>query len=367
MFDQVKKNDAVTVLHVGPDVSAKGGIASVIGGYLSNEALFRSENCTLKIAATCGSTGFRRLTQFVSAWFRILKAGILRDVDVVHIHTSIRGSLLRKWLLASTCVGLRQKFILHIHNGAIESYLASLPSLYRALVKAVWTRADRIICLSKDMQEWLVERWHCDSEKCPLVYNGISDPALDVNVRQIQGRCPIILYLGRLVEDKGIATLLSAAETLKARGVSFELLVAGDGEVDALLAGVEQRDLSDRVKYIGWVVGEEKAALLATADIFVLPSRSEGFPVAIIEAMAFGAAIVSTRIPGVMDAVRNDREALLVQPDAPEALSNALESLVNSPALRARLAAAARQRFLDLFTIQHSVEQLILAYRQVRR
>jgi glycosyltransferase involved in cell wall biosynthesis len=366
MFDQ-KKNGATTVLHVGPDAHAKGGIASVIHGYAENEGLFRSHNCNVTFAATCGGTGLRRLMQFLSAWLHIVKGALLRDVDLVHIHTSVRGSLLRKWLLAATCVVLRQRFVLHIHNGAFENYFLSLPAWCRVLVKTVWQRSAQIICLSRNMQSWLVERWHCDVEQCPLVYNGIRDPLQGDGFHRTSERVTTILFLGRLVEGKGVTTLLSAVQQLKRRNVPFELLVAGDGEVDAFLAEVEQRDLRDSVTYLGWVVGDEKTALLASADIFVLPSRSEGFPVAIIEAMAFGAAIVSTHIPGVVDAINEGREGLLVQPDDPDALSNALASLIANPVLRAELSFAARRRFLDHFTIQRTVEQLVLAYEQAQR
>ncbi len=351
------------VLHVGPDMSAQGGIASVIGGYAQRSELFESQGYTLSFAATCGARGgLRRIRQFARAWWKVVSGAVSRNIDIVHIHTSVRGSLLRKWLLAMTCIGLRQKYILHLHNGAMAQYIETLPALCRKAVRLMWKRAAQVICLSRDMEAWLDRDRLCHPEKRQLIYNGISDPASDVAFGRSGSQPPTILFLGRLVEAKGIKVLLEAAERLKRLGHPYRLLVAGSGDLQAFLTDVEHRNLSMEVEHLGWATGEQKAQLLANADIFVLPSRSEGFPVAIVEAMAYGATIVSTNIPGVTDAIVHGRDGLLVSPDAADQLCDALAKLITSPALRTQLAAAARQRFLDRFTIERTVECLVSAY-----
>ena len=308
-------------------------------------------------------TDVGRLAAFVAAWWKIVRCALRRNLDIVHIHTSIRGSLLRKSLLALTCVCLRQNYILHIHNGAMESYLDGLPRILRHVIGTIWRRARKVICLSRDMQAWIVGRWRFSEEKCPVIYNGIPDPLLAGLQHAVQSEPLSILFLGRLVEGKGIRTLLDAVKNLHLSGYSCKLLVAGSGDVPVFIEDVESRGLSEHVEYLGWVTGEEKSQLLIHSDIFVLPSRSEGFSVAIVEAMAFGAAIVSTDIPGVVDAVTHEREALLVPPDDAAALCDALRTMLESPALRANLSAAARQRFLDRFTVQHMAERLVREYR----
>lgn len=124
--------------------------------------------------------------------------------------------------------------------------------------------------------------------------------------------------------------------------------------------------LGERVTCLGWVSGERKATLLSESTIFVLPSRSEGFPVALVEAMAFGVAVLSTRIPGVVDAVRDGTDGLLVEPDDPDALRRALMMLLRDTELRERLGASARQRFLDHFTILQISHRLAAIYDGVR-
>jgi glycosyltransferase involved in cell wall biosynthesis len=346
-------------------MTSKGGIASVLAGYAEAAALFRTLGYELSFSGTCGRGVAERVSKFASAWFRIVIGAISGSQDIVHIHTATRGSLVRKWILAATCMCLRQKYVIHIHNGAMERYLKSLPSLYRKAVAFVWKRAALIVCLSRDMHDWLTQRGGYVTERCSLIYNGISDPSISDVTRASPGGTTTILFLGKLVEAKGVTSLLDAAATLARNGHRYNLLVGGNGDVQSFLDEVERRNLTQNVTYLGWVSGDRKTQLLANADLFVLPSRSEGFPVSIIEAMAFETAIVSTAIPGVMDAITHGHDGLLVPPDDSGALAHALSSLLTAPSLRAGFASAARRRFLECFTIEGTAAALDEAYRQI--
>lgn len=363
--DHAGQRGAVRVLHVGPDMSARGGIAIVLSGYAANRALFESLGVEFSFLATCGRSGVTRLLAFPLAWLNLVGAIVFGKTDIVHFHSSIRGSLLRKWLLAATCIVLRQKFVVHLHSGATERHLEHLPAVLRAAVGVMWTHAAGIICLSYEMQGWLTRQWACSADKARLIYNGLSDPLCGDAPLHPSVDAPVALFLGKLSEAKGLTVLLRAVQRLRMRGHSFRLLVGGNGDEHAFRHEVEQLGLSDTVDYLGWVSGKQKALLLASADIFVLPSRSEGFPVSIVEAMAFGASIVSTNIPGVIDAITHRREGLLVPPDDVDALSDALAALITTPELRVQLSVAARRRFIERFTIQRTAEELARAYQQV--
>jgi len=362
MLENEPRRRIIKVLHIGPDVSSKGGIASVLSEYSTNRALFESLNCEFSFAGTCGKSSADRLVKFLTAWWAIASCRISGRLDIVHIHTATRGSLVRKWILAATCMLLGQRYVVHIHSGAMERYIARQVTPIRAAVRFVWNRASRIVCLSGNMREWLTQRWKIAPAKCVLVYNGLSEPSLG-NVRPATRQEPtVILFLGKLVEAKGVRTLLDAAEKLRDLGCSYRLLVGGNGGVQAFLDEVARRGLAHTVEYLGWVIGDDKVRLLANADIFVLPSHSEGFPVSIIEAMAFGVAIVSTNIPGVVDAVTHEQHGLLVPPRDDVALCDALFRLIENPAMRAKLAVAAQQRFMDRFTIKRTAEALAELY-----
>jgi glycosyltransferase involved in cell wall biosynthesis len=152
-----------------------------------------------------------------------------------------------------------------------------------------------------------------------------------------------VLALGRQVPVKGIEVLLRAS-----RDRSWTLLIAGEGperrrwQAEALRLGVD-------AQFLGEVASTQKRLLLTAADAFALPSRvlssgrSEGVPVALLEAMAFGLPIVASAVGGISELLPNDECAgLLVPPDQPEHLANALERLRLDPALRADMSARAR-------------------------
>ncbi len=153
---------------------------------------------------------------------------------------------------------------------------------------------------------------------------------------------PAVLFVGRHEERKGLGVLLDAFEGLDRRA---ELWVVGDGpETQALAA----RDVAG-VQWLGRVSDAELASRLAGATTFCAPSlHGESFGVVLLEAMAAGAAVVASSIPGYADVARADREALLVAPGDAAALRDALRRTLDDVDLRNRLVAVGRERAAEL-------------------
>jgi glycosyltransferase involved in cell wall biosynthesis len=151
-------------------------------------------------------------------------------------------------------------------------------------------------------------------------------------------------FVGRLLDDKGVRPLVEAQALMSARGERVRLLVAGDRDpanpasipVDEVARWKQRPDL----ELLGQVSGIEK--VWERAHIAVLPSRREGLPKSLLEAAAFGRPIVATDVPGCREIARHNVNALLVPPDDPVALADAMAVLARDPALRIRLGAAGR-------------------------
>jgi len=148
---------------------------------------------------------------------------------------------------------------------------------------------------------------------------------------------PILLFVGRLIEMKGVHELLTAVAGLFAR-TSGHLLIAGDGpERAALQRRAAALGLTGSVTFAGHLAPDRMQAAYAAADLFVLPSRSEGFPYAILEAMAAGLPIVTTAIRGMADHLRDRVNGRLVMPGDVRALTEALDAVLSDAALRRRM------------------------------
>src|SRR5262249_14646538 len=152
---------------------------------------------------------------------------------------------------------------------------------------------------------------------------------------------PLLVTIGRLAEQKGHRYLIEAFATLvKTHGVPARLVVLGDGELrEALVAQARAVGIAERVVFAG--VRQDVLRILGAVDAVVFSSLFEGLPVALLEAMASGCAIVATACPGIVEAVAADREALIVPIRDAGALAAALRQVATVPGLAARLGDAA--------------------------
>lgn len=147
-----------------------------------------------------------------------------------------------------------------------------------------------------------------------------------------------ILFLGWLEKEKGIFELLEACRDLS-NSHHFSLVIAGRGHAEESSRNfVFLHGLQDRVQFIGWVEGQVKLEALAGADIFVLPSWSEGFPNVVIEAMAANVAVIVSAVGSVPDLLTDRHEALLVPPKDKDAVREALRVLLTDETFRWELA-----------------------------
>jgi glycosyltransferase involved in cell wall biosynthesis len=171
-----------------------------------------------------------------------------------------------------------------------------------------------------------------------------------------------VLGVGRLAAQKDFGTLIRAAARWQRRAAVPLLVIAGEGPLDAELrrqaarAGVAVRFLGPR---------RDVPALLAAADVVVVPSTWEGQPLIVQEALRGGRPLVATRVGGIAE-LTGDDGALLVPPGDPVALADAVTGLLDDPGAASRLAAAARARAAWLPSEADAVEQALSLYQRVR-
>ena len=178
---------------------------------------------------------------------------------------------------------------------------------------------------------------------------------------------PTFGFVGRLLDDKGIRTLIAAHQLLRARGADARLLIAGtpDPANPASVTEAEAKSWNSEpgISWLGQV--GDIAGLWARAHIAVLPSRREGLPLSLMEAAACGRAMIASDVPGCREIVVHEQTGLLVPVDDAQALAQAMQRLAGAPDLRARYAAAARNLVVEKFAADIIGRQTVQLYRQL--
>lgn len=163
----------------------------------------------------------------------------------------------------------------------------------------------------------------------------------------------LILAVGNLYPVKGHDVLLRAFAMIanEPESSAWSVAIAGRGEAEASLRQLAaELGIADRVQLLG--LRSDVPDLLAAADLFVLPSRSEGLPLALIEAMGASLPIVSTEVGGIAEVVTRDVEAVLVPPENPAHMAKALTNMIGDPESRQALGRAARQRATSAYSVE---------------
>jgi glycosyltransferase involved in cell wall biosynthesis len=175
---------------------------------------------------------------------------------------------------------------------------------------------------------------------------------------------PMWVCAARLEEQKGHAVLLEAAARVRARGIDFVLVFAGEGSLrDALEARTRELDLADQVRFLGRV--EAIGPLLLAADACVLPSLWEGLPLSLLEAMARGRPVVASAVGGVPEAIEDKVHGRLVPPGDATMLAQVLEEFHLRPDAARQLGVRAAERVRQRYTWQKVVEEFEAVYDDV--
>jgi glycosyltransferase involved in cell wall biosynthesis len=291
------------------------------------------------------------LRPLLSAEFaRRTHAALGRHPALVHVHSSDYGGFWEKGLLAALAARAGIPVVLHLHGGSFDVFLRQLTPRRAAWARRIFARAARVVVLSEAWRPLVAE--FVAAERIAVLPNAIDVDAFTpppAPPRPGLARPVRLLFLGLLAARKGLDDLWPALQALG--DLDWQLDVVGGeefpGERRRAERAVAEHGIAARVRFHGPRDGDAKRALLHAADIFVLPSRSESFGIANLEAMAAGLAVVSTRTGAIPEYLQHGVHGLLVTPGDRAALTAALRHLIVSPESRLRLGQAALQRARD--------------------
>ena len=343
----------VRVLMAGPDPAGRGGIETVMRLIMER----CSDEVDLTVVATHrhGSWLYRSVASVTGLTSALAQLAVRRP-DVVHLHVAKRGSLVRKGVLTWAAAALRVPVVLHCHGGMFERDFRRMPPVLQRLVSGVFRRAAAVIVLSESWLSVYGDLVGVPAEKLIVAMNCVEVPAaLPDRAAEPLG----VAFLGRLGPQKGAWDLVRAVAALPAPlRARLRVQLAGDGDVAGTRALVAQHGVGDVVEVRDWLDATERDQVLADSAVLALPSPNEGLPMSLLEAMAWGLVPVVSPVGGIPEVVTDGGNGLLVRPGDPEHIAAALRRLVEEPALRAELSAAARRSAEDGFSIEAYREKL---------
>lgn len=272
-----------------------------------------------------------------AALARISLGAWRKEAALAHFNVGDHGSLWRKGLLILWARLIRLPVVLHLHATKLIAYYAGLPGIMKRVARTIFRSANCCIVLGGMWRDFLTKEIGIDAGKVVVLYNGV--PRVQHQRHAVAGSPHFrILFLGNLMERKGVSDLLMALAQEPMSGLDWGATLAGGGPIDMYREKADRLGLNSRVTFAGWVDQEEAGKLLAASDVLVLPSYDEGLPLVILEALTTGVPVVCTPVGAIPEVLENEKTALFVQPGDPEALAAALSRLGRDPNLSERLA-----------------------------
>jgi glycosyltransferase involved in cell wall biosynthesis len=239
-----------------------------------------------------------------------------------------------------------------------QSPLPTDSPLQRFLKRVSSRRVSAHIAVGERSARAVEEAVGLPSGSVRTIYNGAPDVPIDPLPRRAEG--PVIGAVGRLSPEKGFDVAIRALSDVP--GATFVLV--GDGsERERLEALARETGVAERVEFAGW--SEEARRYLPGFDVFVLPSRQEGFPLAVVEAMLAGVPVVAADVGSVSEAVVEAETGFLVARDDPAALAGRLRHLISDPQLARKLGRSGRERAQANFTAEAMARSFEQLYREI--
>ena len=299
----------------------------------------------------------------------LLGAAVLaRGASIVHVNTSMDPRAYWRdllYVLAAKLCGARVLY--QVHGGALPQEFTGGNRLLAVFLRATLRIPDAIVVLARE--ELNAYRSFVPQQRVLAIPNAI-DCALYrelVRPRGGAGAALKLLYIGRLVRDKGLYEALEGLKAAIAHGVRAKFVIAGSGpEEQCLKRFAEKQGLSGTVAFAGPVFGEAKLELLAAADVFVLPTYREGLPYALLESMAAGTPPITTRVGGIPDVVIDGVNGVFVPRRDPLSIARAIIGLAADRAGLARMSEACRQTIAAGYSIERQSQEMCELYWEMR-
>lgn len=354
-MDMGEKNRKPKVLMVGPGRGVRGGISAVVNNYycLGIERMVELQY----IVSMEEGNKIRKLLVAIISYLKFCY--YINEYDIVHIHMAAQASFTRKALFVKKAYRAKKRIIIHQHAADFDDFFFRQSNIRKKKkIKSIFGMASKVVVLSDEWAKFFGENI-CTENKIFILYNGVILPKYEkTNYSDHK-----VLFLGKLGERKGSYDLLAAIPSILAAIPDAMFYFGGDGDIKKHKKIVENKNCKDHVEFLGWIKGEKKEKYLKDISIFILPSYHEGMPMAVLEAMSYGMAAVSTNAGGIPQIIESGISGIRIEAGNVDAIINTLVDLLQNESKKKKLGKAAYERVKEQFDAEKNIKKLCQLYR----
>ncbi|MES2317538.1 MAG: glycosyltransferase family 4 protein [Pseudomonadota bacterium] len=342
------------VIMLGPAPASRGGMASVVATLLAHG--YEDGNCRF-IATQVDGGRARKAAQAAIAFVHVLSLFLAGRIALLHMHVASGSSFWRKAGFMAMARLFGCPVLFHLHGGQFPAYIdRQLTGWRQRLALALIRQSAAAFALSDASAAWL--RARCQLAQVEVFPNPVA--AWFGPARQ-PGRD--VLFLGRLEESKGVFELLRAFAAAALPGA--RLVLAGEGEGAAVSALAAQLGIGASVVLPGWVDQRQRAGLLASAAVLVLPSYQEQMPMVLLEAMAAGIPVIATSVGAIPEMLAHGKCGILLPVKDTEQLAASILRIMRDSIHADRLSACGLERVKTIYMADIVIERLRRRYEEL--
>jgi glycosyltransferase involved in cell wall biosynthesis len=358
------------VLITAPSFEEIGGVANyfnILKNYFSADVAV--EYFTVGSRAH-GQGKWRAVKRLVKDSWDFYKALKSNYYDIIHLNPSLGfKAVIRDGILLMIAKASSKKVVVFFH-GWDSNCRRVIRRYFSPFFKIVYSRADAFVVLASEFKTslqsmgfrkpiYLITTAVADE----IFHQADNDPSPQKG-KELEGRFDI-LFLARVERAKGIYEALDAFKILKSKHPFVTLTIAGDGLEVADAKKYSQSHGMKDVNFLGYVIEQAKQNAFANADVYLFPSHSEGMPISVLEAMAFGLPVVTRPVGGIRDFFEDGRMGFVTESLEPEIFAKLVEKLLMDTSLRIEIADFNRQYAREHFTVSIAVGKIENIYKKI--
>ncbi len=347
------------ILMVGMHLTkTRGGITTLISEILKSP--LKNDFEFIYIESQAEDFGkFRKVFLALTAIFSFTLQCLFKRPKLVYVHLGSNASLYREAIFIFLAKFLRKRVVGHFHAGDIENYYPFQNEIGQKIISSALDLCDVVIAVSNESARQLREI--TPKARISVIPNAIDTSAFNFRETQNNDDFVRLLFVGAIGKLKGEKDLINALAVLRDKNLKLKVSILGYG-AEGLKDFCEELKVTKFIEFLGAVSMDERLEFFQTADIFVLPTYAEAMPMSVIEAMAAGLPVISTKVGGIPELIEDGADGFLFNCGDISALAEKILLLAGNKNLRIEIGKKAREKAREQMDFSQYIEKLKICF-----